>query len=127
MASSTDHQRNRLTDLLDRVNRMTRGLQYAQGLNPAQWDALRFVARANKYSRTSGALARFLGTTKGTASQTVNALEKKGLLTRRHDAARQEATVGSERCEEYRRQALDACNADAVMRGEVAEAAVIDR
>jgi len=64
---------------------MTRGLQYAHGLNPAQWDTLRFVARANQYSRTPGALARFLGTTKGTASQTVNALEKKGLLTRKAD------------------------------------------
>lgn len=73
---------NRLTDLLDRIHRMTRGLQYAHGLNPAQWDALRYVARANKYSRTPGALAQFLGTTKGTASQTINALEKKGLLTR---------------------------------------------
>jgi DNA-binding MarR family transcriptional regulator len=77
----------RLTDLLDRINRMTRGLQYAHGLNPAQWDALRFIARANKYSRTPGALAKFLGTTKGTASQTVNALEKKGLLASRVDPA----------------------------------------
>lgn len=76
---------SRLTDLLDRIHRMTRGLQYAHGLNPAQWDALRYVARANKYSRTPGALAQFLGTTKGTASQTINALEKKGLLTRRAD------------------------------------------
>jgi DNA-binding MarR family transcriptional regulator len=75
----------RLTDLLDRINRMARGLQYAHGLNPAQWDALRFAARVNKYSRSPGALARFLGTTKGTASQTINALEKKGLLTRQAD------------------------------------------
>jgi DNA-binding MarR family transcriptional regulator len=76
---------SRLTDLLDRIHRMTRGLQYAHGLNPAQWDALRYVARANSYSRTPGALAQFLGTTKGTASQTIAALEKKGLLTRRSD------------------------------------------
>jgi len=76
------HEPTRLTDLLDRIQRMTRGLQYAHGLNPAQWDALRCIARANRYSRTPGALAQFLGTTKGTASQTINALEKKGLLTR---------------------------------------------
>ena len=87
MNSPTPQSPARLTDLLDRINRMTRGLQYAHGLNPAQWDALRFIARANKYSRTPGALARFLGTTKGTASQTVNALEKKGLLTRRSDTS----------------------------------------
>lgn len=72
---------NRLSDLLDRINRMARGLQFAHGLNPAQWDALRFFARANSYSRTPGGLALFLGTTKGTASQTINALDKKGLLT----------------------------------------------
>jgi DNA-binding MarR family transcriptional regulator len=72
---------SQLTDLLDRIQRMTRGLQYAHGLNPAQWDALRYVARVNSYSRTPGALAQFLGTTKGTASQTIAALEKKGLLT----------------------------------------------
>ena len=68
--------------LLDRLGRMARGLQYCHGLNPAQWDSLRFVAQANRFSRTPGALATFLGTTKGTASQTLNALEKKGYLSR---------------------------------------------
>ena len=71
-----------LTRLLDRVGRMARGLQYSQGLNPAQWDSLRFVARANQLSRTPGGLAAFLGTTKGTASQTLKALEKKGYVRR---------------------------------------------
>jgi DNA-binding MarR family transcriptional regulator len=61
---------------------MSRGLQYCHGLNPAQWDSLRFIAQANRFSRTPGALAGFLGTTKGTASQTLKALEKKGYLTR---------------------------------------------
>lgn len=71
-----------LTRLLDRVGRMARGLQYSHGLNPAQWDSLRFVARANQPSRTPGGLAAFLGTTKGTASQTLKALEKKGYVRR---------------------------------------------
>jgi len=57
-------------------------LQYCHGLNPAQWDCLRFIGQANRFSRTPGALASFLGTTKGTASQTLNALEKKGYLSR---------------------------------------------
>jgi DNA-binding MarR family transcriptional regulator len=85
MNDDTPAHPSRVTDLLDRIGRMTRGLQFAHGLNPAQWDALRYLARANSYSRTPGALAQFLGTTKGTASQTINALEKKGLLTRRAD------------------------------------------
>ena len=69
-----------LTRLLDRVGRMARGLQYSHGLNPAQWESLRFIANANQLSRTPGGLAAFLGTTKGTASQTLKALEKKGYV-----------------------------------------------
>ena len=61
---------------------MAHGLQYASGLNPAQWEALRFVARANRYSRSPGAIARYLGTTRGTVSQTLIALESKGYIRR---------------------------------------------
>ncbi|MEK9708000.1 MAG: MarR family transcriptional regulator [Alphaproteobacteria bacterium] len=75
-----------LTRLLDRIGRILRGLQYSHGLNPAQWDSLRFLAQANRFSRTPGALAVFLRTTKGTASQTLNALEKKGYLKRVPDS-----------------------------------------
>ena len=79
---SDKNDKESLSRLLDRIGRMARGLQYCHGLNPAQWDSLRFLAQANRFSRTPGALAVFLGTTKGTASQTLNALEKKGYLTR---------------------------------------------
>ena len=72
----------RLTNLLGRLQRAVHGLQFADGLNPAQWEALRYVARANRYSRQPGALAAFLGTTKGTASQTVKSLEAKGYVDR---------------------------------------------
>jgi DNA-binding MarR family transcriptional regulator len=82
---SDNTEKESLSRLLDRIGRMARGLQYCHGLNPAQWDSLRFVAQANRFSRTPGALAIFLGTTKGTASQTLNALEKKGYLSRVQD------------------------------------------
>ena len=72
----------RIADLFDRLGRIIHGLQFSAGLNPAQWEALRYLARANRYSRTPGALADFLGTTKGTASQTVIALESKGFISR---------------------------------------------
>ena len=72
----------RVIVLLDRLGRLTRELQFANGLNPAQWEALRFIAQANKYSRTPSALAEYLGATKGTVSQTLIALENKGLITR---------------------------------------------
>lgn len=68
--------------LLDRLSRLTRELQFVDGLNPAQWEALRFIAQANKYSRSPTALAEYLGSTKGTVSQTLIALESKGLITR---------------------------------------------
>ena len=83
---------DKLTDLLDRLGRMTRCLQFAHGLNPAQWESLRFIARANCFSRTPSALATFLGTTKGTASQTLIALEKKGCLRRTRDGADRRVT-----------------------------------
>jgi len=73
-----------LAGLLGRMGRMARGLQYAEGLNPAQWECLRFLASANRHSQTPGALAVYMGSTKGTASQTVIALEGKGLLRRVH-------------------------------------------
>lgn len=74
-----------LTDLLDRIGRMRRCMQFAEGLNPAQWECLRFLSRANCFSRTPSGLATFLGTTKGTVSQTLIALEGKGYVRRRRD------------------------------------------
>lgn len=81
------HYAERIAELLDRVSRLARELQFVDGLNPAQWEALRFVSRANRYSRSPGAFAEFIGTTKGTASQTLIALEQKGLLERARSAA----------------------------------------
>ncbi len=69
-------------ELLDRIGRITRGLQFVGGLSPAQWEALRYIARANRYSCNPSALAEFLGATKGTISQTLIALEGKGYLRR---------------------------------------------
>jgi DNA-binding MarR family transcriptional regulator len=67
---------------LERLSRLLRQASQTPGLNPAQWEALRYLARANFLSNTPGALARYLGATKGTTSQTVLALIKKGLVTK---------------------------------------------
>ncbi len=72
----------RIATLIDRLARLSRELQFAEGLNPAQWEALRFLAQANEQSRTPSAVAEYLGATKGTASQTLIALENKGLISR---------------------------------------------
>ena len=68
--------------LLDRIGRMMRGLQFVEGLSPAQWEALRYIARANRYSRNPSALADFLGTSQGTVSHTLIALQGNGYLRR---------------------------------------------
>ncbi len=83
----------RIAELVDRLGRIAHGLQYASGLNPAQWEALRFIARANRFSRYPGAIARYLGTTRGTVSQTLIALESKGYIARSRCAADRRAIV----------------------------------
>ncbi|RQH11559.1 MarR family transcriptional regulator [Bradyrhizobium sp. RP6] len=54
------------------------------GLRDREWMALRFLARANRFSRTPSGLAQFVGTSRATASQTVKRLEDKGYLQRRN-------------------------------------------
>jgi len=68
---------------LERLARLLRQTGHSEGLAPTQWEALRFLARASRFSRTPGSVARYLGTTKGTVSQSLMMLEKKGLLSRR--------------------------------------------
>ena len=51
-------------------------------LTSAQWFALRFFARANVFSRTLSGLAAYQATTRGTASQTIKALEQQNYLAR---------------------------------------------
>jgi DNA-binding MarR family transcriptional regulator len=71
---------------LERLTRLLRQAGHAKGLNPVQWETLRYLARCNALSHSPGALARYLGSTKGTVSQTVMSLEKKGLLRKQTDA-----------------------------------------
>lgn len=68
--------------LIDRLERVARAGEQMGGLNPAQWVALRYLARANRFSRTPAALADYLASTRGTVSQTLIALEAKRLVTR---------------------------------------------
>lgn len=83
-------ERAKIVELVDRLSRIAHSLQFAEGLNPAQWEALRYVARANRNSCSPGTLAEFMGSTKGTVSQTLKALEGKGLIkrTRKEDDRR---------------------------------------
>lgn len=83
MASGSSPQ---LADLIERLGRLLYSELHAEGMPPAQWQALRYLARANRFSCTPTALGLYLGATKGTVSQTVNALVRKGFV--RKDANR---------------------------------------
>lgn len=71
-----------VANLLERIGHLSRSDEQFGDLYPAQWAALRYLAQANRFSCTPMALTRYLGTTRGTISQTLNALEKKGYVAR---------------------------------------------
>ena len=77
MNSTSNHEAALLIDRLARLSRAG-----SSELNPAQWEALRYVARSNRFSRTPAALADYLASTRGTVSQTLIALEQKGYVER---------------------------------------------
>ena len=64
------------------IGRLAYSFGSREGLTPAQWTALRFFARANRFSRTVSAFAEFHSTTRGTASQTVKGLVRHDYLVR---------------------------------------------
>jgi DNA-binding MarR family transcriptional regulator len=71
-----------IVDVVERLGRLVRSRGYACDLNPSQWEALRYLGRCNRFSNNPSALASFLSATKGTVSQTVSSLERKGLLSK---------------------------------------------
>lgn len=77
-----NESRSRVRALLDRLQRLHASEDWADDLNPAQRSALGYLVRANLFSRSPSQVADYLCTTRGTASQTLKALEKKGLIER---------------------------------------------
>lgn len=73
--------RDDLADLLVHLARQAQNTAQTD-LTAAQWTALRYFARANRFSRTPSAFSEFNATTRGTASQTVKSLVSMGLLAR---------------------------------------------
>jgi DNA-binding MarR family transcriptional regulator len=71
-----------IVSTLERLARLMRAADFGDGLNPAQWEALRYLSRANRFSNSPGALTRYLGATKGTVSQTIMSLERKALIVK---------------------------------------------
>ncbi len=76
--------------LIERLSNLVRS-EVRQGgkgpsLLPVHLEALHYLSICNRYSNTPQAVADYLGITKGTASQTIRVLERRGLLTRSPDS-----------------------------------------
>ncbi len=56
-------------------------------LKLVQLEVLVYLSVANRYSDTAVAIGEYLGVTKGTTSQTIRALERRGLVRRDADAS----------------------------------------
>jgi MarR family transcriptional regulator, negative regulator of the multidrug operon emrRAB len=73
-------------ELLEQVARILWFEGTKHGLRDREWMALRFLSRANRFSRTPSALASYVGTTRGTASFLIGELERLGYLERTRSA-----------------------------------------
>lgn len=71
--------------LLEHAMRALNARSYSEGLNPAQWNALRYMADANESARTVSAFASHHLTSKAAASDTLKALVEKQLLLKHGD------------------------------------------
>lgn len=74
-----------VADLLEHLVHRIQGISFARGLKPAQWVALRYLARANESARNVTRFAQFHATSKSAASQTLGVLVKKGLVKAQPD------------------------------------------
>jgi DNA-binding MarR family transcriptional regulator len=83
MLTSIPAPEQMLAELVEQLGQCACSEAFKSGLNPAQWAALRYFERANRFSRTVSAFAEYHGTTRGTASQTIRTLVQKGFLRRR--------------------------------------------
>ena len=75
--------RARLRELIDRLSRVVASEGWGADLNPVQRAALAYLARANRFSRAPSNVADYLLATRGTVSQTLRALARKGLVVER--------------------------------------------
>lgn len=73
-------QSRSIAELLEHCVRTIYSRSFRDGLNPAQWNALRFLSRANIDARTLSGFALFHQVKKSTASLTISSLVSKGLI-----------------------------------------------
>ena len=82
---------DRLHELLERLGSLLRAGDRRRGdrqgpLQPVHWQVLHYLARCNRFSDTPAAVAAFLGAGRGTVSQSILVLARRGLVARAADA-----------------------------------------
>jgi DNA-binding MarR family transcriptional regulator len=76
--------------LIERISTLLRSEQRkkytAIGLQPVHAQVLDFLSKCNRHSDTPAAVTEYLGLTKGTVSQSLQVLERKGYIAKTSDA-----------------------------------------
>ncbi|GEO81085.1 MarR family winged helix-turn-helix transcriptional regulator [Pararhodospirillum oryzae] len=82
-----------VAELLTQVGRLAHSRGFTGGLNPAQWMALRYFSQANESVATVMKFAEHYGSSRGTASQSISALVRKGYLARQPSRGKKSSHV----------------------------------
>lgn len=69
-----------IRDLIERIARINAAEEWFDDLSPTQLAVLSYLVRANRFSRSPSHVAEFLVTTRGTVSQTLQVLARKGMI-----------------------------------------------
>ena len=82
-------QTGRIASLIERLGNLLRAEERnsGTGLMPVHVQMLSYLSVCNRYSDTPAAVTEFSGATKGTSSQSIAVLERKGFLRKRPDSA----------------------------------------
>ena len=84
------NQSNSIYDYLERLDNLLRAETWKAAtehqLQPIQLQMLDYLNRCNRYSNTPAGVTAYFQLTKGTVSQSLKALEKRGLIKRQKDA-----------------------------------------
>lgn len=76
---------NLINELANQIQNEIRRTCTEQGLQLVHAQILFYLSKCNRFSDTLASVTDYLGITKGTVSQSIILLEKKGLLTKRYD------------------------------------------
>ncbi|MCA8867626.1 MAG: MarR family transcriptional regulator [Rhodobacteraceae bacterium] len=72
-----------IRELINRLARLDAATAWGGDLNPTQRAVLDYLGRTNRFSRSPSHVAEYLGTTRGTVSQSFKSLVQKGYVTER--------------------------------------------